>query len=154
LINAQPSSHKPPKITVHVKINPTDDVYVFEKDINLREPSGSLSHSSLSRKSSSNFMEPQSMFEVIHSFFTNTYVEVMASVMGILAIILPNYVTLVLTIFTQVLMIGIPSHLYRDEVRKRLNYYSIATLLLLAITVLSLLYKAYLTIAIDDVSLL
>lgn len=92
------------------------------------------------------------MFEIVHSFFTNSYVEVMATVMGVLAIILPNYVTLVLTIFTQVLMIGIPSHLYRDEARKRLNYYVLATYLLLAITVLSLIYKLYLTIAYENMN--
>ena len=57
-------------------------------------------------------MEPQSIFEVIHSFFTNSYVEVMATIMSMLAILMPNYVTFALTILTQVLMIGIPSHLY------------------------------------------
>jgi hypothetical protein len=98
---------------VHVKINPTDDIHVFEKESNnVREPSGTASQSSMSRKSSSNFMEPQSIFEVIHSFFTNSYVEVMATIMSVLAILMPNYVTFALTILTQVLMIGIPSHLY------------------------------------------
>ena len=91
------------------------------------------------------------MFEIVHSFFTNSYVEVMVTIMGALAIVLPNYITLVLTIFTQILMIGIPSHLYRDEVRKRLSYYILATYLLLAITLLSLLYKLYLTISYEDV---
>jgi len=57
-------------------------------------------------------MEPQSIFEVIHSFLTNSYVEAMATIMSLLAILMPNYVTLVLTILTQVLMIGIPSHLF------------------------------------------
>lgn len=89
------------------------------------------------------------MFEIVHSFFTNSYVEVMVTVMSFLAIILPNFITLTLTIFTQILMIGIPSHLYRDDNRKRLSYYVLATYLLLAITGLSLLYKLYLTLAYD-----
>ncbi len=94
------SGHKP-KISVHVKINPTDDVHLFEKDRSFREKSETKSQvSSGSGKSSYHFMEPQSMFEVIHSFFTNSYVEVMASIMGILAIIQPTYISLVLTIFT------------------------------------------------------
>lgn len=38
------------------------------------------------------------MFEIIHSFLTNSYVEIIATTMGILAIILPNYISLVLTI--------------------------------------------------------
>ena len=143
-------SFKPPKISVHVKINPTDDVHVFEKDSKSRESSSKYSQSSQRRKSSLNFMEPQSMFEIVHSFFTNSYVEVMATIMGILAIILPNFITLILTIFTQILMIGIPSHLYQDNSTKRLNYYILATYLLLAITVLSLVYKLYLAIFDDD----
>ena len=86
---------------MHVKINPTDDIHLFERESNnVREPSGTLSQSSMSRKSSSNFIEPQSMFEAIHSFFTNSYVELMATIMSLLAILMPNYITLVLTIVT------------------------------------------------------
>jgi hypothetical protein len=40
------------------------------------------------------------MFEAIHSFFTNSYVELMATIMSLLAILMPNYITLVLTIVT------------------------------------------------------
>ena len=96
-------------------------------------------------------MEPQSFFEVIHSFFTNSYVEAMATIMSLLAVLMPNYVTFLLTILTQVLMIGIPSHLYQDNTRKRLDYYILASFLLLAIVVSCLLYKVYLTVAYENI---
>ena len=43
LISSPISLLKPPKISVHVKINPTEDVHVFEKDSNARESSSKFS---------------------------------------------------------------------------------------------------------------
>lgn len=48
-------------------------------------------------------------------------------------------------------MIGIPSHIYRDDAKKRLNYYSLATLLLLTITSLALAFKIYFTITCETI---
>ena len=48
-------------------------------------------------------------------------------------------------------MIGVPSHLYQNDTRKRLDYYSLATILLLVIVVISLLYKVYLALAYESI---
>jgi hypothetical protein len=75
----------------------------------------------------------------------------MATILSLFAVLMPNYVTFLLTILTQVLMIGIPSHLYQDNTRKRLDYYILASFLLLAIVVFCMLYKVYLTIASESI---
>lgn len=97
---------------MHVKINPTEAIHVFEKESpnKVREPSVNVSRSSTRSKSISNAIEPQSIFEVIHSFFTNSYVEVMATIISMLAVFMPNYVTFLMTILVQVLLIGIPTY--------------------------------------------
>lgn len=43
LIESPKGTIKPPKISVHVKINPTEDVHVFEKDSKSRESSSKYS---------------------------------------------------------------------------------------------------------------
>ena len=42
-IDSPKSALKPPKISVHVKINPMEDIHVFEKDSNARESSSKYS---------------------------------------------------------------------------------------------------------------
>jgi len=92
------------------------------------------------------------MFEIVHSFLTNSYVEITATTMGILAIILPNYISLVLTVLIQIALIGIPSYLFKDAPSKRLGYYNLVSKALIGLTTLVLVLKIYFVNTFDDLS--